>query len=124
MWLCEYLDDQLKQPQEDVFDAGVAIPGEEDENDHDKLSPRQRPRRTVLLIGHGDFMSLVLKRIAAGFGHWVENEGIPHSKFPPGYRSFVRGFYFSPLVPGSLDCICCHPFRNLQDPPLCISTQL
>jgi hypothetical protein len=23
-------------------------------------------------------MSLVLKRIVAGFGHWVENEGIPH----------------------------------------------
>jgi hypothetical protein len=79
MWLCEYLDDQLKQPQEDVFDAGVSIPGEEKECDQDKLGPRLRPRRTVLLIGHGDFMSLVLKRIVAGFGHWVENEGIPHS---------------------------------------------
>jgi len=69
---------QLQTPQEDVFDAGVSIPGEEHECEHDKLSPRQRPRRTALLIGHGDFMSLVLKRVVAGYGHWVENEGIPH----------------------------------------------
>ena len=66
---------------EDVFDAGVAVPGEENENEHDKFVPRQRRRRTALLIGHGDFMSLVLKRIMAGFGHSVENEGIPHRKY-------------------------------------------
>jgi hypothetical protein len=81
LWLCEHLDEQLKTPQEDVFDAGVAVPGEENECEHDKTSPRQRRRRTALLIGHGDFMSLVLKRIVAGFGHWVENQGTPHSKF-------------------------------------------
>ena len=31
-----------------------------------------------MLVGHGDFMSLVLKRIVAGFGHCVENDGVPH----------------------------------------------
>jgi hypothetical protein len=64
---------------DDVFDAGVSIlPGEEMEVDHDKLAPRRRKRRTVLLMGHGDFMSLVLKRIVAGFGHHVEHDGVPH----------------------------------------------
>lgn len=85
LWLCEYLDQELlhastdeQQEHEDVFDAGVAVPGEEGENEHDKHAIRQRRRRTALLVGHGDFMSLVLKRIVAGFGHAVENEGIPH----------------------------------------------
>jgi hypothetical protein len=88
LWLCEYLDQELKDsivdeetkqpPSYDVFDAGVAVPGEEGENEHDKHALRQRRRRTALLLGHGDFMSLVLKRIVTGFGHSVENEGIPH----------------------------------------------
>mmetsp|Transcript_8681 Transcript_8681/g.12796 ORF Transcript_8681/g.12796 Transcript_8681/m.12796 type:complete len:521 (+) Transcript_8681:30-1592(+) len=85
VWLCEYLDNQLSstfdsddQEEDDVFDAGVSIPGEEHEREHDKFSPRKRRRRTAILIGHGDFMSLLLKRIIAGFGHMVENEGIPH----------------------------------------------
>lgn len=80
LWLCEYLDCELKSQEEDVFDAGVAVDGEEGECEHDKASPRQRRRRTTLLIGHGDFMGLVLKRIVAGFGHYVENEGVPHRK--------------------------------------------
>jgi hypothetical protein len=85
LWLCEYLDQELKDSiisdsdtVNDVFDAGVAVPGEEGENEHDKHASRQRRRRTALLLGHGDFMSLVLKRIVAGFGHYVENEGTPH----------------------------------------------
>jgi broad specificity phosphatase PhoE len=89
LWLCEYLDQELlsctsisdhdgDSTGDDVFDAGVAVPGEEGENEHDKHAVRQRRRRTALLVGHGDFMSLVLKRIVAGFGHAVENEGIPH----------------------------------------------
>lgn len=83
LWLCEHLDQQLAEHNgtdgpDDLFDAGVAIPGEEDENEHDKLSPRKRRRRMAFLIGHGDFMSLLLKRIIAGFGHCVESEGIPH----------------------------------------------
>ena len=84
LWLCEYLDQQLLEHKNeddapaDLFDAGVAVPGEEDENEHDKLAPRQRRRRMTLLVGHGDFMSLLLKRIVAGFGHYVETEGIPH----------------------------------------------
>ena len=32
----------------------------------------------ALLVGHGDFMSLLLKRIISGFGHYVETEGVPH----------------------------------------------
>jgi broad specificity phosphatase PhoE len=83
LWLCEHLDQQLLEHDpvdgpNDLFDAGVAIPGEEGENEHDKQAPRQRRRRVALLIGHGDFMSLLLKRIVAGFGHYVETTGIPH----------------------------------------------
>ena len=81
LWLCEYLDKELKSAQADVYDAGVSVPGEENECEQDRRSPRRRRRRTELLVGHGDFMGLVLKRIVAGFGHYVENEGIPHSKF-------------------------------------------
>ena len=77
LWLCEYLDKELisfnesDQDQEDVFDAGVTVEGEEQENEYDKLGPRSRRRRTVVLVGHGDFMSLVMKRIVAGFGYAV-----------------------------------------------------
>jgi len=78
VWLCDHLDQELATPSPDVFDAGVALPGEETENEHDKSAPRKRRRRTTLLIGHGDFMSLILKRMVAGYGHAVENEGIPH----------------------------------------------
>lgn len=85
IWLCEHLDQQLYTTtladNEDVFDAGVALPEEEHECEHDLHSPKTRRRRTTLLIGHGDFMSLVLKRIVAGFGHAVEVEGIPHRKY-------------------------------------------
>jgi broad specificity phosphatase PhoE/GNAT superfamily N-acetyltransferase len=81
-WLCEHLDEQLygsdAKTNDDVFDAGVALPEEEHECEHDLFTPKTRKRRTTLLIGHGDFMSLVLKRIVAGFGHVVETEGIPH----------------------------------------------
>ena len=76
LWLCENLDAQLSHP--DVFDAGVTLPHEATEDEHDRFAPRARRRRTVVLVGHGDFMSLVLKRIVSGFGHFVENEGIPH----------------------------------------------
>ena len=78
LWLCEHLDQQLATPADDVYDAGVAMPGEEHEKEHDKHSTKLRKRRTCLLVGHGDFMSLLLKRIVTGFGHVVENDGIPH----------------------------------------------
>lgn len=82
VWLCEHLDQQLETLGEDIFDAGVALPEEEHECEFDLHSPKTRRRRTTLLIGHGDFMSLVLKRIVAGFGHAVEVEGIPHRTCP------------------------------------------
>lgn len=78
LWLCEYLDQQLLSNRDTIFDAGVSIPGEEHEDEHDKHAPKLRRRHTQILVGHGDFMSLVLKRIVAGFGHAVEAEGIPH----------------------------------------------
>jgi hypothetical protein len=92
LWLCGYLDAQLLQLQRDqqnddtncnidLFDAGVQVQGEEHENEHDKHSPRIRRRRTALIIGHGDFMSLVVKRIISGFGHYVETDGIPHRTY-------------------------------------------
>lgn len=83
VWMTEYLDQQLREVEQeenitDIFDAGVTLPGEENEKDHDRLGPRTRRRRTAIFVGHGDFMSLVLKRIVAGFGHAVEKEKVPH----------------------------------------------
>lgn len=83
-WFCDYLDQQLllsssdEQCDDDIFDAGVCVVGEEHEDEHDIHTVRMRRRRTAILIGHGDFMSLLLQRIVAGFGHSVENTGIPH----------------------------------------------
>jgi broad specificity phosphatase PhoE len=87
-WLCEYLDEQLIQSNtnapnnnashEDIYDAGVSLPEESHEIDHDKLSKKIRRRRTVILVGHGDFMSLCLKRIISGFGFVTEHFGVPH----------------------------------------------
>ena len=76
----EYLDHQLSEDEDvhDIFDAGVTLPGEENEKCHDRLAKRIRRRRTAIFVGHGDFMSLVLKRIVAGFGHAVEKEAVPH----------------------------------------------
>mmetsp|Transcript_48374 Transcript_48374/g.146090 ORF Transcript_48374/g.146090 Transcript_48374/m.146090 type:complete len:548 (-) Transcript_48374:55-1698(-) len=84
LWLCEHLDSQLAEasarPDDhgDVFDAGVAHPEEGHEIDCFKFQPRRRRRRTCVLVGHGDFMGLVLKRIVAGFGHAVEMDGVHH----------------------------------------------
>jgi len=36
------------------------------------------PKRTVVLVGHGDFMGYFLRRAVAGFGHIVELEGVTH----------------------------------------------
>ena len=49
-------------------------------DEHDKHAVKMRKRRTFILIRHGDFMSLVLKRviIVTGFGHAIETAGIPH----------------------------------------------
>ena len=76
----EYLDQQLSEDEDvhDIFDAGVTLPGEENEKCHDRLAKRTRRRRTAIFVGHGDFMSLVIKRIVAGFGHAVEKEAVPH----------------------------------------------
>lgn len=69
IWLTEHLDAMLAEPSApDVFDAGVASKGE-------GASPR---RRTVVLVGHGDFMALLLRRIVAGYGHSVEAAGLTH----------------------------------------------
>jgi broad specificity phosphatase PhoE len=74
LWLCEYLDQQLATSANDLFDAGA----EESHIQRGDSLHNSKKRRTALLVGHGDFMSLVLKRVVAGFGHYVENEGIPH----------------------------------------------
>jgi len=78
LWLCEYLDSQLLNKEDDIFDARVSLPSEAGEVEHDKLSQRQRKRRTAILVGHGDFMSLVLKRIVASVCNTVECEGATH----------------------------------------------
>lgn len=83
LWLCEFLDAQLvgdntSSDDDDIFDAGVAHPEDNHVHDHDKFSLRLRKRRTAILVGHGDFMSLLLKRIMGGFGHAVEAKGVTH----------------------------------------------
>ena len=119
-WLCEHLDEQLygsTDTDDDVFDAGVALPEEEHECEHDLFTPKTRRRRTTLLIGHGDFMSLVLKRIVAGFGHAVETEGIPHRTY--SHNVVYVTFFLSILL---LILYMMHRF-NTQVPPLFISTR-
>ena len=80
LWLTHTFDGELNNSNsvEDIFDAGVRVPGEEEELDFDYFAPRLRRRRTYLLVGHGDFMSLVLKRVMAGYGYAIEHDGIPH----------------------------------------------
>ena len=82
MWMLEFLDEQLMEAEnnevDDIFDAGVTLPGEEDDKCHDPFQPRARKRRTAVFCGHGDFMSLVLKRIVAGFGHSIEKKEVSH----------------------------------------------
>jgi hypothetical protein len=82
MWMLEFLDEQLMEAEQsevdDIFDAGVTLPGEENDKCHDRFQPRARRRRTAIFCGHGDFMSLVLKRIVSGFGHAIEREGESH----------------------------------------------
>lgn len=80
VWMTEYLDQMLSEDKDaiDIFDAGVTLPGEENEKFNDRLAKLTRRRRTVIFVGHGDFMSLVLKRIVAGFYHAVEKEAVPH----------------------------------------------
>lgn len=56
----------------------MATPEEMGECEHDKFSARFRRRRMALLVGHADFMSLILKRIVCGYGHSVEHQGISH----------------------------------------------
>jgi len=70
MWLCDWLDEQIKDEAEDIFDAAAVAKMEKAHN---------RGRRTILIVGHGEFMGYVLRRIVCGFGHSMESyEGIPH----------------------------------------------
>ena len=55
MWICEYLDAKLA--------------GEVRKEDENPLH---------VLIGHGDFMNLLLQRMLSSFGHAVETPGLPH----------------------------------------------
>lgn len=119
LWLNEYLDEQLQEAEKDIFDAGVSAPGEENEKDHDYTGSRQRKRRMVLLVGHGDFMSLVLKRIVAGYGHYVENEGVPHrSAFTHHNTGITELEYFGNgrfLVSQSISVYCVCAMLCLQN---------
>jgi hypothetical protein len=66
LWLGEYLDQQL------------ATTIAESSAEHSSSSSSSPNTTTIVLVGHGDFMSLVLKRIIAGPGYFVEHTGIPH----------------------------------------------
>jgi broad specificity phosphatase PhoE/GNAT superfamily N-acetyltransferase len=77
LWLCDFLDAQIASKDDDVFDAGAPHPDDYD-NHNGTLPIRIRQRRTCVLVGHGDFMGLLLKRIVAGFGHAVETVGVNH----------------------------------------------
>lgn len=69
---------------DNLFDVGLMLPGEELEDEYNKFSKRMRRRRTMLAIGHGDFMSIVLKRLVGGYvgcgrgGRLVEQLGRQH----------------------------------------------
>lgn len=96
LWLSDYLDSLMYNENvtenyshddvmiDDLFDVGFLFPGEDLEDENNKFSKRMRRRRTVLAIGHGDFMSVVLKRLVGGYvgcgrgGRLVEQTGLPH----------------------------------------------
>jgi len=97
LWLSDYLDSLVydgsegrdessehKGSSDDLFDVGFLLPGEELEDEHDKFVKRLRRRRTVLAIGHGDLMSVVLKRLVGAYvgcgqgGRLVEQSGKTH----------------------------------------------
>lgn len=59
VWLCEHLDAQLEQGSQ--RDATL-----------------ETERSVHVLIGHGDFMGLLLQRIVASFGYAEETVGVPH----------------------------------------------
>lgn len=118
VWMQEYLDQQLREVEEqevhDIFDAGVTLPGEEDEKCHDRHQPRTRRRRTAIFVGHGDFMSLVLKRIVAGFGHAVEKEAVPHRSAFVHYNTGITELeYFGN---GRFLIMCQNGVPHLSDP--------
>ena len=75
MWLCEYLDSQINETgADDVIDAGVRHLNSDG-------SIKKLGRRTVILLGHGEFMGYILKRIMAGFGYTIEHSGVTHRKY-------------------------------------------
>jgi len=94
LWLSDYLDGLMYNynssncnedaTNDDLFDVGFLLPGEDLEDENDKFSKRMRRRRTVLSIGHGNFMSVVLKRLVGSYvgcgqgGRLVEQSGLPH----------------------------------------------
>ena len=82
-WFCEYLNEQLypnssgSNNNNSKDDQNSDSPSTTDRN-KDTNVPPPPSRQIQILVGHGDFMSLVLKRIISGFGHAVETIGIPH----------------------------------------------
>ncbi len=84
-WFCEYLNEQLypnnnnsNTSNKDSKDDNKSDSPSTTDRNKDTNAPPPQSRQIQLLVGHGDFMSLVLKRIISGFGHAVETIGIPH----------------------------------------------
>ncbi len=74
MWFCNYLDEQLALM------------------DHDK---EKTANALIACVGHGDFMSLVLKRIVASYGHATERTGTTHrSSFVHSNTAMTHLEYF------------------------------
>ena len=118
VWMMEFLDEQLMEAErnqvDDIFDAGVTLPGEEGDKCHDLFQPRSRRRRTAIFCGHGDFMSLILKRIVSGFGHAIEREGESHRAAFVHYNTGITELeYFGK---GRFLLMCCNQVPHLQGP--------
>jgi phosphohistidine phosphatase SixA len=78
MWLCDYLDTQLYGTKQHHH-ATTCHQNTATVSPTTTTTTTTTPKRHVqLLMGHGDFMSLLLQRIVSGFGHTVETMGIPH----------------------------------------------
>lgn len=74
MWFCNYLDEQL------------ILLGQDREKQENAL---------IACVGHGDFMSLVLKRIVASYGHATERTGTTHrSSFVHSNTAMTHLEYF------------------------------
>lgn len=79
LWLCEFLNQKLEETTRtsSTILASSSSRSSTGSSIYTSKTNTKHPKE-VVLVGHGDLMSMVLQRIIAGFGHAVETCGVPH----------------------------------------------